>query len=44
MTAWRLPDYCLTTGRRLPDDQIMANQEYLKKKEAGEDLPHLPIP
>ena len=24
--------------------QFLANQEYLKKKEAGEDLPHLPIP
>ena len=24
--------------------QFMANQEYLRKKEAGEDVSHLPIP
>ena len=43
-TARRKPDNYLTTARRLLDDQIMANQEYLKKKEAGKDLSHLPIP
>ena len=26
------------------EDQYMANQEYLRKKEAGEDVSHLPIP